>query len=261
MTVASPDRTDVLEEKIDALTAQVARIADEAREQRLRREAWDELRLDVTPLMGQAMATVSTELEDVQEFVSADDLIRVFKRLLRNTRRIEESLERFESAMEFLDDAGTLTDEAFIKAMRLLEELEQRGYFEFARAGLGVVDRIVTGFSEEDVEQLGDNVVLILQTVKEMTQPEIMAVAYRMIEAIHHQQERMDAEPDQPPSTWSLIRRLTDPEVRRGLGRALTTLSAVSNVETGPPRKFVAVREEDTTTTTTNTNEPREGAN
>ena len=127
MTVASPDRTDVLEEKIDALTAQVARIADEAREQRLRREAWDELRLDVTPLMGQAMATVSTELEDVQEFVSAEDLIRVFKRLLRNTRRIEESLERFESAMEFLDDAGTLTDEAFIKAMQLLEELDHGG--------------------------------------------------------------------------------------------------------------------------------------
>jgi uncharacterized protein YjgD (DUF1641 family) len=261
MTVASPDRTEVLEEKIDALTAQVARIADEAREQRLRREAWDELRLDVTPLMGQAMATVSAELEDVQEFVSAEDLIRVFKRLLRNTKRIEESLERFESAMEFLDDAGTLTDEAFIKALALLEELEQRGYFEFAKAGLGVVDRVVTGFSEEDVEQLGDNVVLILQTVKEMTQPEIMAVAYRMIEAIHAQQERMEAEPDEPPSTWSLIRRLTDPEVRRGLGRALSTLSAVSNVETGPPRKFVTVRDEDNTRTTTTTNEPTQGEN
>jgi uncharacterized protein YjgD (DUF1641 family) len=257
MTVASPDRTDVLEAKIDALTAQVALLADEAREQRQRREAWDDLRLDVTPLLGQAMATVSTELEDVQEFVSAEDLIRVVKRLLRNTRRIEESLQRFESAMEFLDDAGTLTDEAFIKALRLLEELEQRGYFEFARAGLGVVDRVVTGFSEEDVEQLRENVVLILQTVKEMTQPEIMAVAYRMIEAIHAQQERMEAEPDKPPSTWALLKRLTDPEVRRGLGRALTTLSAVSNVETGPPRKFVTVRNEDTTTTT---NTPDRGA-
>ena len=77
MTVASPDRTDVLEAKIDALTAQVALLTDEAREQRQRREAWDELRLDVTPLMGQALATASEELEDVQEFVSADDLIRV----------------------------------------------------------------------------------------------------------------------------------------------------------------------------------------
>ena len=261
MTVASPDRTDVLEEKIDALTAQVARIADEAREQRLRREAWDELRLDVTPLMGQAMATVSTELEDVQEFVSADDLIRVFKRLLRNT---DASKSRSSASKARWSSSTTPARSPMKPSSRRCgcsRSSNSAGTSSSPEAGLGVVDRIVTGFSEEDVEQLGDNVVLILQTVKEMTQPEIMAVAYRMIEAIHHQQERMEAEPDQPPSTWSLIRRLTDPEVRRGLGRALTTLSAVSNVETGPPRKFVTVREEDTTTTTTNTNEPREGAN
>lgn len=258
MTVASPDRTDMLEAKIDALTAQVALLVDDAREQRQQREAWDELRVDLTPLAGQALATVSTELEDVQEFVSADDLIRVTKRLLRNTRRIEESLERFESAMEFIDDAGTLTDEAFIKAMRLLEEFEQRGYFEFAKAGLGVVDRVVTNFSKEDVEQLGDNVVLILETVKEMTQPEIMAVAYRMIEAIHRQQEQLDAMADETPSMWSLLRRMSDPEVRRGLGRALTTLSAVSNVDTGPPRKFVFDHNQDDKTE--NTESTQEGA-
>ena len=33
--------------------------------------------------------------------ISLEDLVLLVKRLLRNTRRIEESLERFESAMEF----------------------------------------------------------------------------------------------------------------------------------------------------------------
>ena len=36
------------------------------------------------------------------------------------------------------------------------------------------MDQVVTSFTEEDVRQLGDNVVLILNTVKAMTQPEIM---------------------------------------------------------------------------------------
>ena len=93
--------------------------------------------------------------------------------------------------------------------------------------------------SEEDVEALGDNVVLILETVKELTQPDVMAVLYRMIEAIHRQQAQMEAEPEEPPSLFQLVRKMRDPEIRRGIGRALNTLSAVSDVDTGPPRKFV----------------------
>ena len=37
-----------------------------------------------------------------------------------------------------------------------------------------IADRVVTEFTEEDVKALGDNVVTILNAVKEMTQPEVM---------------------------------------------------------------------------------------
>ena len=93
--------------------------------------------------------------------------------------------------------------------------------------------------AEDEVEALGDNVVLILETVKEMTQPEIMAVVYRMIEAVQRQQRHMEDEPDEAPSLFQLARQMRDPEIRKGMGRALNTLRAVSEVETGPPRKFV----------------------
>jgi uncharacterized protein YjgD (DUF1641 family) len=108
------------------------------------------------------------------------------------------------------------------------------------------VDRVVTGFSEEDVEALGDNVVLILETVKEMTQPDVMAVLYRMIEAVQRQQHEMAHEPEEAPSLFSLARKMRDPEIRRGMGRALNTLRAVSEVETGPPRKFVVTHDQET---------------
>ncbi len=58
--------------------------------------------------------------------------------------------------------------------MNSLAELEQKGYFTFARGGMRIVDNVVTSFTEDDVNRLGDNVVLILNTVKDMTQPEIM---------------------------------------------------------------------------------------
>jgi uncharacterized protein YjgD (DUF1641 family) len=233
MTVATPDRTAALESKIDALAEQVALVAAEAREQRLRREAWDELRLDLVPLLGQAMESAGRQLEDVQEFTSADDMIRLAKRVLRNVGRIEETLGRFESGLEFLEDAGGLGEEAFVKALRALEEYERRGYFTFAQAGLGVVDRVVTTYTADDVTALGDNVVAILDTIKELTQPEMLVLLRRMIDALEQQQYVIEAEPDEPPSMWMLLRKMRDPDVRRGINRALTTLGSVS-AETGP---------------------------
>ena len=254
MTTKAPDRVAELEHKLDAISGQLAVVTEELREQRLRREQWDELRADLAPIATEAMVLASRELEEVQDFVRPEDLLRLLRRILRNTNRIEASMEKYESFMEFLDDAGGLTSEAFAKLLALLEEYEQKGYFEFVGAAAGVVDRIVTGFSEEDVESLGDNVVLILQTVKEMTQPEIMAILYRMIEAIQRQQAVIEAETEEPPSFFTIAKQMRDPEIRRGMSRALNTLKAVSDVETGPPRMYVAGTEEQM-----ETREPSEG--
>lgn len=254
MTTAAPDRVAELERKLDAISGQLAVVTEELREQRLRREQWDELRADLAPIATEAMVLASRELEEVQDFVRPEDLLRLLRRILRNTNRIEASMEKYESFMEFLDDAGGLTSEAFAKLLALLEEYEQKGYFEFIGATAGVVDRIVTGFSEEDVESLGDNVVLILQTVKEMTQPEIMAILYRMIEAIQRQQAVIEAEAEEPPSFFTIAKQMRDPEIRRGMSRALNTLKAVSDVDTGPPRMYVAGTEEQM-----ETREPSEG--
>lgn len=250
MTTAAPDRVVALEAKLDAISEQLAIVTAELREQRLRREQWDELRADLAPIASEAMILASRELEEVQDFVRPEDLLRLLRRVLRNTNRIEESMEQYESLTEFVADAGGLTTEAFAKLLAALEDYEQRGYFEFVGAAAGVVDRIVTGFSADDVEALGDNVVLILQTVKEMTQPEIMAILYRMIEAIQRQQAVIEAEPEDAPGLFTIAKQMRDPEIRRGMSRALNTLKAVSDVETGPPRKYVAGTEEPQTTPT-----------
>jgi uncharacterized protein YjgD (DUF1641 family) len=73
-----------------------------------------------------------------------------------------------------------------------------------------------------------------------------MAILYRMIEAIERQRLAIEAEPAEAPSLWQLAQQMRQPEVRLGLSRALTTLQAVSDVETGPPRKFVAGTEDQT---------------
>ena len=44
-----------------------------------------------------------------------------------------------------------------------------------------IADNVVTSFTEEDVRKLGDNAVLILKTVKDLTQPEIMGLVRAIV--------------------------------------------------------------------------------
>ena len=232
MTIEATDRIADLERKIDVMASQMEVVVAEAREQRLKRQQWEELISDLAPISGEAMALASRELENVQEWVEPADMLRLLRRILRNTNNIEEAMAKYESAMEFLADAGPLTSQAVTKLLETMDEYEQRGYFEFAGAGLGVVDRIVTNYSKEDVEALGDNVVHMLDIVKNLTQPEMLAVAERLLEVVQRQQQVAALEPEEAPSLFALAGRMRDPEVRRGLGRALNTFKAVSAVET-----------------------------
>ncbi len=227
------DRIVELERKLDTMSGQLDLIAEELREQRLRRQQWDELRSDLSPIAAEAMELASNELEAIQDFVQPEDMLRLLRRVLRNTKNIEDGMARYESLMDFLDDAGTLTNEAFVKILTTLEAFEQRGYFEFANAGMGVVDEIVTAYSKEDVEALGENVVQMLDIVKNLTQPEMLAVATRMLDAVQRQQAAAELEPAEPPGLLSLAGQLRDPEIRRGLARALNTFKVVSASETG----------------------------
>lgn len=244
MTTAAPARPEELEAKIDALTEQVAFLAEEAQLARRRREMWADLQADAMPIAGDVLQVLERELEELSSDVTIADLGDLLRRFVRVAPIMDQGLRYVEMAAELFSDMMPLGEHAMDVATDRLVTLDQKGYFSFAKSGLHVVDRVVTGFSDEEVEALGDNVVLILETIKEMTQPEIMAVVYRMIEAVQRQQRQIETEPAEPPSMFSLLKQLRDPEIRKGMGRALNTLRAVSEVETGPPRKFVVTRDQ-----------------
>ena len=133
---------------------------------------------------------------------------------------------------EFVADVAPLGPDALGLVTERLAEAERRGYFDVARAGAGVVDRVVTTFGEDDVEQLGDNIVAILETVKELTQPEMLDLLRHMLDGVRRQQVALEAETDEAPGLLALAGQLREPEVRRGIGRALATLRAVSEETT-----------------------------
>lgn len=213
-----------LNQKIDHLTEQVAFITAEARQQQQRRQEWDELKDDLTPIVNDVFRLSVEQLEEIESHVQIEDILHLFKRLLRNTRNLEQMLDQLESGLEMWQDLSPLSRDAFLALMKRLDEMERKGYFLFMQGGLDIIDRIVTSFSEEDVRQLGDNIVLILQTIKEMTQPEIMNMMHNTVVAVQ-EEEPVDV------SLVSIMRQLNDPAVRKGLAKTLNVLKSVAETK------------------------------
>lgn len=133
---------------------------------------------------------------------------------------MQRSREERARLLEITQLAGPVMDMLTAR----MAELDEKGYFTFATGGLGILDKVVTSFDEDDIEALGDNIVLILNTVKEMTQPEVMGLLNR---AALEVQELEDAPVGPAPSMFALLKQMRDPQVRIGLERTLTVLRSL----------------------------------
>lgn len=213
-----------LNQKIDLLTTQVGFLTEQARVAERQRQDRAELMRDVMPIVNDAFRLTTEQLEEVQEYVDLGDLLRLLKRLLRNGRNIEAMLDQLESIMDLMQTIGPLSDQAFGKAVDILQQAEHKGYFAFARGGMKIADNIVTSFTEEDVQALGDNVVLILNVVKEMTQPQIMSFVKNTVATV----ETEVAKPIDT-SLIALLRQMNDPAVRRGLMLTMRVLRVIGS--------------------------------
>lgn len=157
-------------------------------------------------------------------------LARMAAQLEELSEETRRSRERWEVVDELLRDATPVMRQMLGSATDRLGALEARGYADFVGGGLGVVDRVVTAFDRDDIEALGDNVVLMLQTLRDMTQPEVLGLLRRTAADLHHE----DVGP--PPSLVTLLGRLRRPEARRGIDRLLRLLEHVGTAAPTPPR-------------------------
>ena len=219
-----------LNEKIDALTAQLGVLTEYVEEQRRRQRELDDLKADLTPIAMEAYQVAVEQFSELEPYVQLEDLLYLVKRVARNTRNIEMVLDQVESLSDLVKDASPIVNDAVLMAVEQMDAMERRGYFRLAKEGQVVLDNIVDAFGPEDVRQLGNNVVTILTTVKQMTQPEIMG----MMQNLAGSMRTAESQPQEvSTSMWSLLKQFRDPQTRRGLAITLGMLRAVGS-ETPP---------------------------
>lgn len=217
--VAAPS----LDQRLDLLTEQVGAIAEELRRQRESREQWSELVSDLTPVTKGVMDVATRELEDLSEDVSLEDAVRFLKTTARELPRLQALMAQLDSMSQLVSEVMPLVGPGMGKLTDVLQQLDEKGYFMFAQGGIEIADKVVTSFDHDDVVALGDNIVLILNTVKEMTQPEVMGMLKRTFVTVQEVEEAHV----EPPSMFALIKEMRDPQTRRGLARVMSMLRTV----------------------------------
>jgi uncharacterized protein YjgD (DUF1641 family) len=167
-------------------------------------------------------------LQEVEAYMNPADLLRLLKKLIRAAPTIETMLDLLDGVKDLMEVVMPLSKDAFAKAEATLDAADRKGYFGFARGGARIMDNIVNSFTEDDVRQLGDNVVLILRTVKEMTQPEVMNF---LRSTVSMAEKEVEAPVD--ISYRSLLAQMRDPNMRRGLALTMRMLRGVGEQAAG----------------------------
>ncbi|MFT7521690.1 MAG: TusE/DsrC/DsvC family sulfur relay protein [Kiritimatiellia bacterium] len=151
---------------------------------------------------------------------------------------LQAQLTRMESKIDYVVERQRYVDELIsemtpvaLQVMGVASDqfgvMEEKGYFAMGRELLAMMDRVLGAYDPEDVGQLGENIVNILDTVRNVTQPDVLAVANEATDVLHH------ADEVKPVGPFGVMRATGDPDVQRGMAIALEILKHLGKTKGG----------------------------
>jgi uncharacterized protein YjgD (DUF1641 family) len=213
--------------QIDELNSKLDLILEEIELQKKHRREMEDLKDDLFRVGKDVYETTVTELEQVHDHIKTGDILHLGKKLLRNVNNLNRAFDQLESTRDFLRDVSPLVRESIIDLMNKMDEFDRKGYFQFIKELQRAGDNIVTSFTANDVKLLGDNIVTILNTIKNLTQPDMLQAINNAV-AVY---KNIDVKVDEKISLSSLIREINSPEVKRGLAVGLKFLKNLASLE------------------------------
>jgi uncharacterized protein YjgD (DUF1641 family) len=213
-----------LQKQIDEINVKLDAILECATAQKLRSERLDDLVDDVNIIAKDAFRSTVEELEKQGVELNWEDLRFLSLKLMKNVGKFTYVLDTFESLYDLVQDMGPVAREVMIDIIRKMHEFEQKGYFEFFAGMMEAMDNVVTHYSGEDVGLLADNVVTIMDTVKNMTQPEMLQAMNNAVNVF----QKLEVEDIPEYTLWKAMKEMRSPELRKGLGFMITFLKNLS---------------------------------
>ncbi|MFO7669052.1 MAG: hypothetical protein R6W31_05280 [Bacteroidales bacterium] len=211
-------------QQIAELNRKVDTILEYVNQQRLKSQALDDLVADAS-IIGKDVYDSTVKVLDEHEVVLDPDQLRELGiRLAQNVGNFNNILNTLGSATDLMKDLGPIVNEVIIDATKKLHDIEQKGYFEFMKEFGRIIDNIVTHYGAEDARLLADNVVAMLDVVKNLTQPEMLKSFDNAVKVF----AGLEMEDVPEYSIFKVIRELNKPEMKKRIGFVMVLLKNLS---------------------------------
>ena len=229
----------ITQNQIDEINHKLSIILEEIELQKKHRRMMEDLKDDMYRVGKDLYETAIVELEEVHDHINTGDMLHLGKKLLRNVNNLNKAFDQMESTRDFLRDVSPLVRESILDLMNKLDEFDRKGYFQFAKELQKAADNVVTSFTTKDVKHLSDNIVTILNTVKNLTQPDMLHAINNAVSVY----KNIDLTVENKVSLFSLLKELNSPETRRGMAVGLKFLKNLAAME-GNQNKLIQINTE-----------------
>ncbi len=214
-----------IQTQINELNQKLDVILEFVNQQKLKSDVVEDLIQDVSIVGKDVYDSTVAELENQAVEIDPEELKILGIKFLKNIENFSLMMNMFESVVDFIKDASPIANEMIIDFTKKLSEFENKGYFEFFGEAANIMDNIVTHYTKDDVKHLADNVVNMLDTVKSITQPDMLNSINNAVKVYNSME--MDNIPKY--SIWKLMREIRKPEMKRSMGFMVTFLKNISN--------------------------------
>ena len=219
--------TKDIQQQIDEINQKLDIILECAVQQKLRSQKMDDLLADLSVVGKDAFKDMVAELDTQGIELNVEDIKYLIFKLIKNIDKISSVITTLESAYDLMQDMGPVVREVIIDFIRKLHTLEQKGYFEFIRELSAMIDNIVTHYTAEDARLLSNNIVPVLDTIKNITQPGVLKAINNTVSVY----QKMEAEYIPEYSVWKAMREMQSPEMKRSIGFLITFMKNISHIK------------------------------
>ncbi|NOZ34048.1 MAG: DUF1641 domain-containing protein [Chlorobi bacterium] len=209
-----------IQEQINDLNRKMDIILEEMFAQRNSRIEKEDLIKDVSIVGKDMFAHTVTVLDQAGVDFDGEALTALLIKLVRNIGTFNQMMDSLESVTDFMKDVSPIINQVGLDAIAKFSEFEEKGYLDFFKELMSISDNIVTHFSTKDVRDLADNIVSILETVKNLTQPDMMGAINNALTVF----KSMDTENIPEYSMWKAFRTMQTPEMKKSIGFMITFL-------------------------------------
>jgi len=215
----------IINERLDKLEGKIDLLLEYVNQQRLNTSVVEDLASDLGIIGKDFYDTAVEELDKRQVEIDPSELTDLLISFMRNIGSFKVVMNTFEMVIDLTKEIGPIAIEVIIDFTKKLAVLEEKGYFEFVKDIGPIIDNIIMGLKPQDMKDLADNIMLILNTVKDITQPNML----KSIDNAVKMYASIETENIPSYSIWRLMKEMNSPEMKRAIGFAVTFMKNMSD--------------------------------